>query len=101
MKIQHFIGVYCIDKLPVALPATREAAVVNLDVEKNSGTHWVCYRKIGKRVYYFDSFGNLPPPLLLQKYLKGCVIEYNYSRQQAYDTVNCGHLCLKFLREKV
>jgi len=98
MKIHHFRGVFCIDRLPVA-PRIREVAVVNLDFEKNSGTHWVCFKKNGKFVYYFDSFGNLPPPLQLQKYLTGCDIEYNYERQQTFGTFNCGHLCLKFLTE--
>lgn len=99
MKISHFRGVYCIDRLPVA-PRREEAAVVNLDFEKNKGTHWVCYKKTGKLVLYFDSFGNLRPPLELEKYFKGCDIEYNYERKQAYDTFNCGHLCLKFLTAK-
>jgi len=85
--------------LPVA-PRREEAAVVNLDFEKNKGTHWVCYKKTGKSVLYFDSFGNLRPPLELEKYFKGCDIEYNYERTQAYDTFNCGHLCLKFLTTK-
>lgn len=95
-KISHFRGVYCIDRLPAA-PRREEAAVVNLDFEKNKGTHWVCYKKIGKSVLYFDSYGNLRPPLVLEKYFKGCDIEYNYERKQAYNTFNCGHLCLKFL----
>jgi hypothetical protein len=78
----------------------REAAVVNLDFEKNNGTHWVGYRKIGKLIRYYDSFGNIRPPLQLEKYFKGCDIEYNYKQEQAYNTFNCGHLCLKFLTTK-
>ncbi|KAF0747786.1 Uncharacterized protein FWK35_00015862 [Aphis craccivora] len=48
----------------------------------NSGTHWVYYKKTGKSVLYFDSFGNLRPPLELEKYFKGCDIEYNYERKR-------------------
>jgi len=83
--------------LPAAGPYHTESAVVNLDFEKNKGTHWVCYKKIGKSVFYYDSYGDLRPPPQLVKYFKGCVIEYNYERHQAYNTFNCGHLCLKFL----
>jgi len=96
MKIPHFRGVFSIDTLPAA-PHVREAAVVNLDFAKNRGTHWICYRKIKNYVRVFDSFGNLPPPLQLRKYFKGCTIEYNYDRVQSFGTFNCGHLCLKFL----
>lgn len=97
MKIRHFRGVYCIDRLP-STPKIKEAVVVNLDFEKNRGTHWVCYRKIGNHVDYYDSFGNLPPPTSLQKYLKGCEIEYNYERDQSFGSENCGQFCLKFLK---
>lgn len=87
---------FYLDKLP-STPKTRESAVVNLDFERNPGTHWTCYKKVNKSVFYFDSFGNLPPPLQLRKYFKGCDIKYNYNREQAFDAFNCGHLCLKFL----
>jgi len=91
--------VYCVDKLPVTPVRLQEAAIVNLDLEQNPGTHWVCYRKSGRVVNYYDSFGNLPPPLQLRKYLKDCDIEYNYERQQAFGSFNCGHLYLKCLSE--
>lgn len=89
---------FSVDKLPVA-PRVNETAVINLALEKNPGTHWTCYKKSGHSVVYFDSFGNLPPPILLQKYLKGCQIEYNRDRRQSFNTFNCGHLCLQFLTE--
>ncbi|KAF0706573.1 protein ALP1-like [Aphis craccivora] len=96
MKIPHFIGVFSRDKLPVKIKQ-RESAVVNLDLEIGTGTYWVAYKKIGKQVKYYDSCGKLPPPLELQKYFNGCNIEYNYDRDQKYNTTNYGHLCLQFL----
>lgn len=96
LKIPHFIGVFSRDRLHFH-PKRKESAIINLDNENNIGTHWVAYRKTGNNVEYFDSFGNLPPPLELQSYLYGCDIKYNYDRQQNYNTTNCGHLCLKFL----
>lgn len=95
-----FRGVFCRDTLPKSGPKMTEMAVVNLDLSTNPGTHWVAYSKRGKRVTYFDSFGNLPPPLELQRYFKGCTIVHNYSRCQNFDEVNCGHLCLEFLIEQ-
>ena len=96
LKIPHFIGVFPRDKLPLRVKH-RESAIVNLDIEIGTGTHWVAYKKIGKQVLFYDSFGNLPPPLEIQTHLNGCNIEYNYDRHQKYNTTNCGHLCLKFL----
>ena len=78
-------------------PRCNESAVVNLDSSAGQGTHWVCYKKRGNTVHYFDSFGNLRPPLEIVKYFKGCKVFYNYNRKQSFDSVVCGHLCLEFL----
>lgn len=96
LKIPHFIGVFSRDRLP---PRAKqiESAVINLDTVHSTGTHWVAYKKIGNFVTYYDGYGDLPPPLELQSYFSGCEIEYNYTRDQKYNTTNCGHLCLKFL----
>lgn len=76
----------------------RESAVVNLDVSTNPGTHWVAYVKNDNVVHYFDSFGNLKPPLELARYFGSKVkIVYNNDSYQTYNQTNCGHLCLKFL----
>lgn len=84
------------DTLP-SKPLKRECAVVNLDSVQNSGTHWVAYCKEGNVVYYFDSFGNLKPPLELVDYFNNCKILYNHTNHQSYKEFICGHLCLRFL----
>lgn len=83
----------------------HECGVLNLDDEKGPGTHWVSYYKKDNRTcYYFDSFGDLQPPKEFINYVVGsgggkCKILYNYKREQAFNTIVCGHLCLKFLYE--
>lgn len=106
-NIPHFRGVFMRDNLPKA-PARVECAVVNLDSKYGSGTHWVAYFKNGSSVKYFDSFGNLKPPLELMQYFNRnrnskqvLRVMYNYDRYQNYNDINCGHLCLKFLLENV
>jgi len=42
MKIPHFIEVFTRDKLS-ARPKRIESAIINLDSEKGTGTHWVAY----------------------------------------------------------
>ena len=88
------------DTLPVEVQR-NECGVMNLDSAYGTGTHWVCYRKRGNAVTYFDSFGNLPPPVELTRYLTAdgshVKLRYNYEQQQAFDSVICGHLCLRFL----
>lgn len=96
-NIPHFRGVFMLDSLP-KIPNKIECGIINLDVSTGPGTHWVAYFKNNAVKEYFDSFGNLQPPLEVMKYL-GRNINYNYNQHQNFNTFNCGHLCLKFLYE--
>lgn len=87
-----------LDSLPQK-PLKNECGIINLDRKIGSGTHWVAYFKKGNYVEYFDSYGNLQPPLEVINYL-GSNINYNYKNYQNNNTYNCGHLCLKFLYSK-
>lgn len=89
--------------LPKTGPHINESAVINLDDAEGEGTHWVAYKKRKSVVHYYDSFGNLQPPKEFVDYI--CAgsngtkqIYYNYAREQQFNTVWCGHLCLRFLR---
>ena len=68
------------NSLPPAGPRNYEKAIVNLDLSLGPGTHWVAYKKFGKNVYYFDSYGNLKPPPELIEYFKNCKIYFNHKR---------------------
>ena len=99
LRINNFRGVFMRQALP-SKPYKNECGIINLGDLMSGGTHWTCYIKNGKRVVYFDSFGEAPPPTELEKYLnmdKG--IFYNCDRYQDYnDPPICGHLCLEVLR---
>lgn len=89
-------GPFMRDTLPKK-PWKNECGVVNLDLNENEGTHWVAYRKNNNFVVYFDSFGNLRPPVELERYFVNCKIAYNHNRLQEFSSTNCGQLCIKFL----
>lgn len=84
-------------------PQRNECGIVNLDCAKGAGTHWVAYVKKGNSVQYFDSFGNLKPPLEIISYLgqNRAKITYNYKQLQNYNSTNCGQLCVNFLLQHV
>lgn len=74
-----------------------------MDDDVGIGTHWVAYKKNANIVHYFDSFGDLQPPLEVKKYFSSngqSRIFYNHERYQNYNEYNCGHLCLNFLENK-
>lgn len=85
------------DQLNRSTVRSNECGIVNLDSSRGPGTHWVAYSKFGQRALYYNSFGDLTPPREILRYLRGSSIEYNYDAEQSYDSVVCGHLCLKFL----
>lgn len=95
-RIKNFRGVFMRNALPKK-PYRNESGIVNLDSSDGNGTHWVAYKKCGSNVVYFDSFGNLKPPIELAKYLRGLNLTYNHDRYQKFNSINCGHLCLEFL----
>ena len=99
-NVPHFRGVFMIDDLPKK-PDFYESGIVNLQKLSQEGSHWVAYRKIGKIVEYFDSFGNLRPPKEVEKYFQGCQVYYNRDRYQDLVQSNCGQNCIKFLKNKL
>lgn len=98
LNIQNFRGVYMRDQLP-ARPRYHESAVINLDNSTGPGTHYVAYVKRGRKVWYFDSYGDLPPPRELVHYFGSSAntFVYNTTRVQNMNTRSCGRLCLQFL----
>ena len=99
LKIKNFRGVFMRNALPARV-RLKECAVINLDNFDGSGSHWIAYWKNKSTTYYFDSYGNLPPPSELISYLtvgNTSNILYNYNRYQEDGTFICGQLCLIFL----
>lgn len=100
LGINHFRGVFSRDNLPRQIHK-RECGVVNLDDLDGPGTHWVCYRNIGKNCEYFDSFG-LDIPTQIQSFLStsGKTIIYPSDELQERSSVLCGYWCLYYLLER-
>ena len=100
LDILNFRGVFMRNKLPKIIRES-ESGIINLDDNSGQGTHWTAYVKKKKRIIYFDSFGNLRPPIELIKYFfsdgsKNKIL-YNHDSYQSYNSKNCGQLCLEFL----
>jgi hypothetical protein len=97
-KIKHFRGIFSRDTLP--RPSSRkklECGIINLDDDRNPGTHWVAYYCKKNISIYHDPLGNVAPPQEVLNYLKKTKIFYNHTATQSMTGVNCGHLCVKFL----
>ena len=91
----RFNGVYSRDNLPANIK--KGAYVINLDEYKDTGTHWIALYVKNKKVVYFDSFGVEHVPKEIVKFIKNKDIIANIFRLQAYDSIICGYLCIKFI----
>lgn len=104
LNIPYFRGVYMRNRLPAKI-RKMECGIVNLDDYLGQGTHWTAYIKHMRKIKYFDSIGNLKPPRELVTYFQSDgnrnEIQYNHKRYQAFNSYNCGHLCLKFLYSNI
>lgn len=81
-------------------PSMQECWILNHGSSRTDGTHWTALAKNANIAFYFDSFGKLPPPLEIIKYLGDAIhLYYNSKKYQNFGSVICGHLCLKFLHD--
>lgn len=97
-KIKYFRGIFCRDRLPKRSKKI-ECGIINLDTHKNPGTHWTAWFRNKKYVIYHDPMGNISPPVELLRYFRNINIFYNHEPTQRPNSVNCGHMCIKFLTE--
>ena len=100
LNIPNYIGCFMIDELP-STPQINECGIFNLEPSSLQGSHWVCWYKNTDSRIYFDSFGETPPPEIIQ-YLKTkkeiqqskLVIQQSFVTVQKDKAKECGSLCL-------
>ena len=90
------------DTIPLQINK-HECSIVNLDINKNDGTHWVLLYNSPKdlnNVYYFDSFGVICPKEI-ESYMRTSnkKIQYNTSQLQNLTSTMCGYFCAFIAKE--
>ena len=51
----NYIGTYSKDNVPIL--KNNQMVIINLQDSDKKGSHWVSYKKIGNKIFYFDSYG--------------------------------------------
>ena len=91
----RFNGVCSRDNLTTNIK--KGAYVINLDENKDAGTHWIALYVKNKQVVCFNSFGVEHVPKEIIRFIKNKDIIANIFRLQAYDSIMCGYFCIKFI----
>ena len=51
---EQYIGTFSKDNVPVF--KNNQSTIINLQDSDKNGSHWVSYKKIGNKIFYFDSY---------------------------------------------
>ena len=79
----------------------NESTNINLQDSDKKGSHWVSYKKIGNKIFYFDSYGvAFIPDIIKNQYPKHKFI-CNIYRVQSIDSNQCGRFCILFVKSNI
>jgi hypothetical protein len=95
LKIK-LVGIFMKDELKTSL---REGCyIINLENHDQPGSHWTAFIKDRDNVYYYDSFGIVPPQNEYDIFRnESDYIYYNTADHQNIDSNSCGWWCIAFL----
>ena len=93
------IGTYSKDNIPIL--KNNESTIVNLDDSLGKGTHWISYKKINDKMFYFDSYGvAYIPDIIKNQYPKHKLI-CNIYKIQSMDANQCGRFFILFVKADI
>ena len=71
--------------------------MINLDEHESIGTHWIALYANAKNETYFDRFRVEHNPKEIIKFIGNKNISIAICREQAYDSIMCGYVCIGFI----
>ena len=96
---ENYIGAFSKDNVPIL--KNNESAIINLQNSDRNGSHWVSYKRIGNKIFYFDSYAvSFIPDIIKNQYPNHKFI-CNIYRIQSMDSNQCGRFCILFVRGNI
>ena len=96
LKIK-LVGVYMKDELQNS-DLKQGCYIINLQNHDEDGSHWTAFIKDKNDIYYYDSFGVVPPQNLYDIFIiDSTSLYYNTSDDQNFDSTSCGWWSISFL----
>ena len=96
---KNYIGTYSKDNVPVL--KNNQSTIINLRNFNQLGSHWVSYKKIGNKVYYFDSYGVAFISDIIKNQYPNHKFICNIYRIQSMDSNQCGRFCILFVKSNI
>ena len=96
---KNYIGTFSKDNVHVL--KNNQSTIINLQDSNQPGSHWVSYKKIGNKVFYFDSYVvSFIRDIIKNQYTNHEFI-CNIYRIQSIDSNQCGRFCILFVKADI
>ena len=96
---ENYIGAYSKDNVSVL--KNNQSTIINLQDHDKNGSHWVSYKKIDNKIFYFDSYAiSFLPDVIKSQYPNHKFI-CNIYRIQSIDSNQCGRFCILFIKSDI
>ena len=96
---KNYIGTFSKDNVP--LLKNNQSTIINLKDSDKNGSHWVSNKKIGNKIFYFDSYGVAYIPDIIKNQYPNHEFICNIHRIQSMDSNQCGRFCILFVKTDI
>ena len=96
---KNYIGTYSKDNVPIL--KNNQSTIINLQNSDKNGSHWVSYKKVGNKIFYFDSFAVSFLPDIIQNQYQNHKFICNIYIIQSIDSNQCGRYCILFIKSNI
>ena len=96
---KNYIGTFSKDNVP--LLKNNQSTIINLQNSNKNGSHWVSYKRIDYKIFYFDSYGVAYIPDIIKKQYPNHKFICNIYRIQSIDSNQCGRFCILFVKSNI
>ena len=95
----NYIGTFSKDNCPVL--KNNQSTIINLQDSDKSGSHWVSYKKIGNKIFYFDSYAVPFVNNIIKNQYPNHKFICNIYRIQSMDSNQYGRFCILFVKSNI
>ncbi len=91
-----YLGTFSSNQFPRYIKE-NQCFVLNTDSSRQSGSHWVAFYKLNKKIYYYDSFMRQPSKLSKFWVNKKLINANRTDRDQSFKENDCGSRSLAWI----
>ena len=96
---ENYIGTYSKDNVPIL--KNNQSTIINLQDSDKNGSHWVSYKNIDNKIFYFDSYAIAYIPDIIKNQYPNHKFICNIYRIQSLNSDQCGRFYILFIKSDI